>query len=174
MFIQDASNVKVTPRMLTQYTQRYHAMVQKQQAEQAAEESAREANKQLTAQVRSLEAALSQLNKEHVDLARELITRKVEMAQLSDRNDVLTQKVSDLTKIVDAQGKEVEERYKDEIQSVLKKNMDILKKNEQLEDQLSYMESELVETKMKYAEGEIERDALSRRMNDMKKALGSS
>ncbi|KAK3825675.1 MAG: rab-GTPase-TBC domain-containing protein [Benniella sp.] len=174
MFIQDASNVKVTPRMLTQYTQRYHAMVQKQQAEQAAEESAREANKQLAAQVRSLEAALSQLNKEHVELARELITRKVEMAQLSDRNDVLTQKVSDLTKIVDAQGKEVEERYKDEIQSVLKKNMDILKKNEQLEDQLSYMESELVETKMKYAEGEIERDALSRRLNDMKKALGSN
>ena len=97
----------------------------------------------------------------------------MEMAQLSDKNDVLEQKVSDLTRIVDSQGKEVEEQYKGEIEDVLRKNMEILKKNEQLEDQLAYMESLLVETKMKYAESEIERDSLSRKLSDMRKALGT-
>ncbi|KAF9930734.1 GTPase-activating protein [Linnemannia zychae] len=173
LFIQDAYNVKVTPKKLAQYAQKYNAMIQKQQAELAAEENLRESNRQLANQVRTLEGSLDQLNKEHVDLAKELITRKMEMAQLSDRNDVLEQKVSDLTRMVDSQGKEVEEQYKGEIEDVLRKNMEILKKNEQLEDQLAYMESLLVETKMKYAESEIERGELSRKLNDMRKALGA-
>ncbi|KAF9273351.1 GTPase-activating protein [Mortierella alpina] len=172
LFIQDAYNVKVTPKRLAQYAQKYQAMIQKQQAELAAEESLRESNRQLSAQVRRMEGSLHQLNKEHVDLAKELITRKVEMAELQDQNDVLTQKVSDLTRIVDSQAKEVEEQYKGEIEDVLRKNMEYLRKNEQLEDQLSYMESLLVETKMKYAESEIERDNLSRKLSDMRKALG--
>ncbi|KAF9570344.1 GTPase-activating protein [Mortierella alpina] len=172
LFIHDAYNVKVTPKRLAQYAQKYQAMIQKQQAELAAEESLRESNRQLSAHVRRLEGSLHQLNKEHVDLAKELITRKVEMAELQDQNDVLTQKVSDLTRIVDSQAKEVEEQYKGEIEDVLRKNMEYLRKNEQLEDQLSYMESLLVETKMKYAESEIERDNLSRKLSDMRKALG--
>ncbi|KAF9096319.1 GTPase-activating protein [Mortierella sp. AD031] len=173
LFIQDAYNVKVTPRKLAQFAQKYQAMIQKQQAELAAEESLRESNRQLSGQVRQLEGSLHQLNKEHVDLAKELITRKMEMAQLSDKNDVLEQKVSDLTRMVDSQAKEVEDQYKGEIEDVLRKNMEILKKNEQLEDQLAYMESLLVETKMKYAESEIERDSLSRKLSDMRKALGA-
>lgn len=171
LFIRDAYEVKVTPKKLQQYAQKYQALLQKQQAELAAEENLRESNRLLSTQVRTLEGSLHQLNKEHVDLAKELITRKMEMAQLSDRNDVLEQKVSDLTKIVDSQGKEVEEQYKGEIEDVLRKNMEIQKKNEQLEDQLAYMESLLVETKMKYAESEIERDSLSRKLSDMRKAL---
>ncbi|KAG0292690.1 GTPase-activating protein [Linnemannia gamsii] len=171
LFIRDAYEVKVTPKKLTQYAQKYQALLQKQQAELAAEENLRDSNRQLSSQVRNLEGSLHQLNKEHVDLAKELITRKMEMAQLSDKNDVLEQRVSDLTRIVDSQGKEVEEQYKGEIEDVLRKNMEILKKNEQLEDQLAYMESLLVETKMKYAESEIERDSLTRKLSDMRKAL---
>ncbi|KAK3838322.1 MAG: rab-GTPase-TBC domain-containing protein [Linnemannia elongata] len=173
LFIRDAYDVKVTPKKLQQYAQKYQALLQKQQAELAAEENLRESNRLLSTQVRTLEGSLHQLNKEHVDLAKELITRKMEMAQLSDKNDVLEQKVSDLTRIVDSQGKEVEEQYKGEIEDVLRKNMEILKKNEQLEDQLAYMESLLVETKMKYAESEIERDSLTRKLSDMRKALGA-
>ncbi|KAF9136817.1 GTPase-activating protein [Mortierella sp. GBA39] len=171
LFIRDAYEVKVTPKKLQQYAQKYQALLQKQQAELAAEENLRESNRLLSTQVRTLEGSLHQLNKEHVDLAKELITRKMDMAQLSDRNDVLEQKVSDLVRIVDSQGKEVEEQYKGEIEDVLRKNMEIQKKNEQLEDQLAYMESLLVETKMKYAESEIERDSLSRKLSDMRKAL---
>ncbi|KAG0239748.1 GTPase-activating protein [Mortierella sp. GBA43] len=162
LFIQDAYNVKVTPRMLAQYTEKYQAMVQKQQAEVAEEESLRNTNKQLVSQVRRLEGSMDQLNKEHVDLANELITRKVEMAQLQDENEQLVRRA-----------KEADERCKREVEKVLEKNMDLLKKNEQLEDQLSYLESVLVESKMKYAESEIERDALRRQLNDMKKLLGT-
>ena len=172
MFIQDAYNVKVTPKKLAQYAQKYNAMVQKQQAELAAEESLRETNKQLSFHVRQLEGSLHTLNKEHVDLAKELITRKMDMAQLQDENDVLAQKVADLTRIVDSQAKEVEEQYKNEIQDVLRKNMEYLKRNEQLEDQMVYLENLVIETKMKYAESENERDALTRKLSDMKKALG--
>ncbi|KAI1319231.1 GTPase-activating protein [Mortierella claussenii] len=171
LLIQDAYNVRVTPRKLAQYAQKHQAMIQKQQQELAAEESLKESNRQLSTHVRQLEASLNQLNKEHVDLAKELITRKMEMAQLQDQNDVLTQKVGDLTRIVDSQAKEKEDQYKGEIEDVLRKNMEYLKKNEQLEDQLSYMEGLLVETKMKYAESEIDRDALSRKLSDMRKAL---
>ncbi|KAF9329559.1 GTPase-activating protein [Podila minutissima] len=172
LFIQDAYNVKVTPKKLSQYAQKYQAMIQKQQAEQAAEESLKESNRQLSDHVRQLEGSMHTLNKEHIDLAKELITRKMEMAQLQDQNDVLSQKVTDLTKIVDSQAKEVEEQFKGEIENVLQKNMELLKKNEALEDQMVYLENLVIETKMRYAESENERDALSRKLSDMRKALG--
>ncbi|KAG0322061.1 GTPase-activating protein [Podila horticola] len=172
LFIQDAYDVKVTPKKLSQYAQKYQAMIQKQQAEQAAEESLKESNRQLSDHVRRLEGSMHTLNKEHIDLAKELITRKMDMAQLQDQNDVLTQKVTDLTKIVDSQAKEVEEQFKGEIENVLQKNMELLKKNEALEDQMAYLENLVIETKMRYAESENERDALSRKLSDMRKALG--
>ncbi|KAG0225699.1 GTPase-activating protein [Actinomortierella wolfii] len=172
LFIQDAYNVKVTPKKLTQYAQKYQAMLVKQQQEQAMEESLREQNKQLMAQVKTLETSLSVLNKEHVDLAKEVISNKLEMARLQDDNDALQQKVNELTKIVDAQGKDVEERFRGEIESVLQKNMEYLQKNQQLEDQLNELENMLIETKMKYAESENERDALTRKLADLRKALG--
>ncbi|KAF9437973.1 GTPase-activating protein [Entomortierella beljakovae] len=172
LFVRDAYNVKVTPRKLTQYTQKYNNMIQKQQAELAAEESLRESNRQLSSHVRRLEGSLHSLNKEHVDLAKELIARKVDNAQLHDQNDVLTQKVSDLTRIVDSQAKEVEDRLRDDIQSVMEKNVNLVRKNEQLEDQCSLLEGLLIETKMKYAESENERDTLIRKLADLKKALG--
>ncbi|KAG0078310.1 GTPase-activating protein [Linnemannia elongata] len=172
MFVKDAYNVKVTPKKLAQYTQKYQAMIQRQQAELAAEESLRESNRQLSMHVRRLEGSLHTLNKEHVDLAKELISRKVEMAQLQDQNDVLLQKVSDLTRMVDAQGKEVEDRYKDEIQAVMEKNVELVRKNEQADEQCSLLESLLIDTKMKYAESENERESLARKLSDLKKALG--
>ncbi|KAF9546700.1 GTPase-activating protein [Mortierella hygrophila] len=172
MFVKDAYNVKVTPKKLTQYTQKYQTMIQRQQAELAAEESLRESNRQLSLHVRRLEGSLHTLNKEHVDLAKELISRKVEMAQLQDQNDVLLQKVSDLTRMVDAQGKEVEDRYKDEIQAVMEKNVELVRKNEQADEQCGFLESLLIDTKMKYAESENEREGLARKLGDLKKALG--
>ncbi|KAG0027098.1 GTPase-activating protein [Podila clonocystis] len=174
MFIRDAYDVKITPKKLAQYTAKYNAMAQKRAADLAAEESLRESNRQLSGHVRRLEGALHTLNKEHVDLAKELISRKVEMAQLQDKNDVLTQKVSDLTKIVDAQAKEVEDRYKDEIQTVKDEALEAQKKNKQLEEQMTYLENLVIETKMQYAESENEKDALTRKLHDLKRALGSA
>ncbi|KAG0324984.1 GTPase-activating protein [Podila horticola] len=174
MFIRDAYDVKITPKKLAQYTQKYNAMVQKRAADLAAEESLRESNRQLSGHVRRLEGALHTLNKEHVDLAKELISRKVEMAQLQDKNDVLTQKVSDLTKIVDAQAKEVEDRYKDEIQTMKDEALEAQKKNTQLEEQMTYLENLVIETKMQYAESENEKDSLARKLHDLKRALGTA
>ncbi|KAF9932713.1 GTPase-activating protein [Modicella reniformis] len=172
LFVQDAYNIKVTPRKLAQYTQKYNAMIQRQQAELAAEESLRETNKQLSMDVRRLEGSLNTLNKEHVEIAKELITRKMDMAELQDQNDVLMQKVSDLTKIVDSQVQEVEERFRAEIQALMEKNMDLVRKNEETEDQCSHLESLLIDTKMKYAESENQKDGLSRKLGDLRKALG--
>lgn len=157
---------------MTQYTQKYNAMLQRQQAELAAEESLRENNKLLSNEVHQLKGSLHTLNKEHVDLAKELITRKMEMAQLHDQNDVLLQKVSDLTKIVDSQAKEVEDRFRAEIQALVEKNMELAKKCEKAEDQNNHLESLLIDSKMKYAQSENEREALTRKLGDLRKALG--
>ncbi|KAG0349253.1 GTPase-activating protein [Podila humilis] len=172
MFIRDAYDVKITPKKLSQYTQKYNALVQKQQAEVAAEESLRESNRQLSGHVRRLEGALHTLNKEHVDLAKELISRKMEMALLQDKNDVLSQKVLDLTKIVDAQAKEVEARYENDMKTIRDELETTHKKNKHLEEQMAYLESMVIESKMQYAESENEKDALAQKLHDLKRALG--
>ncbi|KAI8603007.1 rab-GTPase-TBC domain-containing protein [Dissophora ornata] len=174
LFVQDAYSVKVTPKKLAQFAQKYNAMVQRQQAELAAEESLRETNRKMSMDVRRLEGSLHTLNKEHVDLAKDLIARKMEMADLQDQNDVLSQKVSDLTRIVDSQAKEVEDRLKAEIQSVMEKNVELIRKNQEMEDHCHALESLLIDTKMKYAESENERDTLTRKLGDLRRALGAA
>jgi len=55
--------------------------------------------------------------------------------------------------------------------SLAKKNVDLVTQNNRLEDQLATTESMLIEYKMRYAQSENEREALRRKWNDLKRAL---
>jgi len=115
---------------------------------------------------------LQTLNREHIDIANELINTKMELARVKDENDSLHHTVSDLRKSLESTPARIESRFQEEMDVLANKNIDLVTRNTQLEDQLANLENMLIEIKMRYAESENEREVLKRKWNGLKKALG--
>lgn len=67
-----------------QYGEEWESLCREQNAHAEQLETLRRANAQLSAQVRNLEASLSQINVEHCDLVRQVVIGKLEREELED------------------------------------------------------------------------------------------
>ncbi|CAG8619722.1 3022_t:CDS:2 [Acaulospora morrowiae] len=168
-FVMDAYNIRITTKKLNKYQQEYYANREAEKKRLMSEAEAMERlkanNQHLINQVRGLEGSLQQLDREHVELANELVNTKVELARLKDENDELHSTVANLRK-------NLENQLKEEMDSLAKKNVKLVEINNKLEDQVANLENMLIESKMRYAESENEREVLKRKWNDLKKAIG--
>ncbi|CAG8557164.1 3433_t:CDS:2 [Acaulospora colombiana] len=168
-FVLDAYNIRITTKKLNKYQQEYyaHQEAEKRRLMTEAElmERLKATNQHLTNHVKSLEGSLQQLDREHVELANELVNTKVELARIKDENDELRSTVANLRK-------NLENQLRDEMNSLAQKNVKLVEINNKLEDQVANLENMLIESKMRYAESENEREVLKRKWNDLKKAIG--
>ncbi|CAB4408259.1 unnamed protein product [Rhizophagus irregularis] len=175
-FVKDAYDIRITPKKLNKYQQAYYAHQEAEKrkllAEAEAIEKLRSNNIQLSSRVKQLEGSLQTLNREHVELANELINTRMELAKSNDENKELHSTVEELHKIVELQPAEIEAKLREEMNILAEKNISLVQKNNLLEDQLANLENMLIESKMRYAESENEREVLQRKWNDLKKALG--
>ena len=64
----------------------------------------------------------------------------------------LSAQVEALKKIVASQPEEVEKRLRDEMERIMTRNSEVQNENRGLEEQMTDMEKDLVETKMQYAQ----------------------
>ncbi|KAL1923996.1 uncharacterized protein VTP21DRAFT_7031 [Calcarisporiella thermophila] len=171
-FIQEAYSFRITPKDLLRFSKAYQAYAQRAASENQAIESLRIANAQLSAHVKNLEGSLAKLNREHCDLANMLISAKMELASVQERRSNLRQQVSELTRRIEEMPAELDAEFRGEIQNLAQKNADLVGQNCALETQLNEMESMLIDTRVRFAESESERELLRRRLGDMRRALG--
>ncbi|GAB5588134.1 GTPase-activating protein [Umbelopsis nana] len=172
-FVRDAYAVKITPKKLDRLAKQYSSEAAKASSEAEVLDTLKKQNKQLKDSVKRLENSVNQLNTEHIAVANRLIESKLEMARLNDENDALHQQSNELKRALDTLPAEVEARVKDEMEILCTKNAALVERNSALEEQLSYMESMIIDIKMKFAESENERDSLRRKLGDMKKLMGA-
>jgi len=64
-------------------------------------------NIHLSNKIKSLESSLQTLDREHVELANNFISTKMELSQFRDENDELSQMVTDLRRDLETQSKEI-------------------------------------------------------------------
>ncbi len=175
-FVKDAYNIRITTKKLNKYQQAYYAHQEAEKRKIAAETEAidklRSNNSQLSSRVKQLEGSLQTLNREHVELANELINTRMDLAKSIDENNELHSTAVELRKTIETQPAEIEAKLRDEMNILAEKNVSLVQKNNVLEDQLANLENMLIESKMRYAESENEREVLQRKWNDLKKALG--
>ncbi|KAF8274527.1 RabGAP/TBC, partial [Lactarius quietus] len=81
-FVNDAMSLRITPFMLDSYTHEYTEMIRAREAHAAEMDSLRNHNRQLSAQVNSLEANLAALNQEHVGVLNELVRARLQNEEL--------------------------------------------------------------------------------------------
>jgi len=152
VLVQDACAVKITPAILKTYTAEWREKARLDKEREAELELMRIANSNLSLKIRSLEERAEKSDTEHVQMASELVRTKVHNEELQDFNESLKGQVDELRVVVERQPEEVEQRLKDEMDRIMKRNIEVQNENRALEEQMADMEKDLVDTKMQYAE----------------------
>ncbi|KAF3910644.1 Carabin [Orbilia brochopaga] len=150
--VKDACDIVITPEMLHKYTVDWVEMDKREMEEMLEKEALKTQNALLTSKVKQLSKEIESLTAEHVQVATDLVHKKMHNSQLLDENEGLKLEVEELKVVIDKQPKEVEAKLKDEMERIMKRNLEIHTENQSLEDQMREMEMELVGTKMSLAE----------------------
>lgn len=152
ILVQDACDVPLTPEMIKEYTTEWEEKVQTEKEREAELEGLKHTVSIQSTRIRVLEEQAETSDKEHVQLASELVHVKVENEELSDLTDALKMQVGELKVVLDKQPTEVEEKLQTEMDRIMKRNLEVQNENRSMVEQMAEMEKELVEAKMKYAE----------------------
>ncbi|KAJ6029573.1 hypothetical protein N7444_012560 [Penicillium canescens] len=171
ILVQDACAIPLTPEMLATYTIEWEEKTRAEKEREAELEHLRHTVSTQGARVRLLEERAEASDKEHVQLASELVHVKVENEELRDLTDALKLQVSELKNVVDKQPAEVEEKLRMEMERIMKRNIEVQNENRAMEESMSEMEKELVATKMKWAEISENHETLRQKWSDLRRAL---
>ncbi|KAJ5662746.1 hypothetical protein N7462_011672 [Penicillium macrosclerotiorum] len=171
LLVQDACDVPLTQNMINSYTAEWEEKTRTEKEREAELEHLRHTVSTQASRVRLLEERAEASDKEHVQLASELVHVKVENEELRDLNDALKLQVSELKIVVDKQPAEVEEKLRMEMERIMKRNIEVQNENRAMEDSMAEMEKELVATKMKWAEMSENHETLRQKWSDLRRAL---
>ncbi|KAJ5545028.1 hypothetical protein N7535_006584 [Penicillium sp. DV-2018c] len=171
ILVQDACAIPLTSEMLATYTTEWEEKSRTEKERELELENLRHTVTTQAARVRLLEERAEASDKEHVQLASELVHVKVENEELRDLNDALTLQVAELKNVVDKQPAEVEEKLRLEMERIMKRNIEVQNENRAMEEAMSEMEKELVATKMKWAEISENHENLRQKWSDLRRAL---
>ncbi|KAF2862537.1 RabGAP/TBC [Piedraia hortae CBS 480.64] len=170
--VRDACNVFIPEKSLTAYASAWEEQQRTERMHAEELETLRTTNISLSARVKSLEERCQEQDKEHVILAGDLVKYKVENDRLMDENEELKVKVVELQKVVDAQPEEVEEKLRNEMDRIMKRNIEVQNENRNLKEEAEEMETELVNTKMQHAQVQADRDAIRKKLASVQSLLG--
>ncbi|KXG50931.1 uncharacterized protein PGRI_065030 [Penicillium griseofulvum] len=171
IMVQDACAIPLTSEMLATYTTEWEEKTRTEKEREAELEHLRHTVSTQGARVRLLEERAEASDKEHVQLASELVHVKVDNEELRDINDALQLQVAELKNVVDKQPAEVEEKLRKEMERIMTRNMEVQNENRAMEESMSEMEKELVATKMKWAEISENHETLRQKWSDLRRAL---
>ncbi|KAA8648768.1 hypothetical protein EYZ11_004906 [Aspergillus tanneri] len=171
ILVQDACAVILEPAAINAYTVEWEEKERTEKEREVELEGLRHTVSVQGARIRLLEEQAEASDKEHVQLASELVHLKVENEELTDLNDAMKMQVKELKIVVDKQPAEVEEKLQTEMDRIMKRNVEVQNENRSMVEQMAEMERELVEAKMKWAEINDNYENLKQKWSDLRKAL---
>ncbi|AMD21428.1 HER149Wp [Eremothecium sinecaudum] len=157
-FVHDAINhVKITPIQLRNYAAEYEEIHRLELEKEIEIEGLRRKNRQLQNEMRTLKHEYTDLNREHISLANELIKRRVEMETLIDENQDLKQTIIVLKdqfsnevrkRVLPERGVNVPSDLKLDLDNTMRRNLEVMDHNQVLEEKLLLLENEIQTLKM--------------------------
>ena len=150
--VHDACAVKITPELLKFYRTEWEEKTRAEKERETELDGLKMANASYAIQVRRLEERIEAVDREQATLATELVHTKVDNEGLKDENESLKGQVRELRIVIDQQPVEIEEKWKLERDDLMKRNQKVHEENERVEKELSDLEEQLVQTKLRYAE----------------------
>ncbi|KAJ5102613.1 hypothetical protein N7532_003142 [Penicillium argentinense] len=171
ILVQDACDIPLTQEMLASYTAEWEEKTRAEKDREIELDHLRHTVVTQASRIRLLEERAEASDKEHVQLASELVHVKVENEELKDLKEALDLQVTNLKDVVDKQPAEVEEKLRLEMERIMQRNIEVQNENRSMEESMAEMEKELVETKMKWAELSENHETLKQKWSDLRRAL---
>lgn len=152
-FVGDAMQVAISSMELRKYVVELEEVDRLEEKREAEMQDLRIRNGQLTRQIREIETAYSILNKEHIEIANEMVKGKMKIGTLEEEKAALEETNADLrvrlesvkqdsgTTSIDFSGA-ISEGIDAEIQKAMERNLEVMEENMRLEEQLSQLEEE--------------------------------
>lgn len=159
-FIQDAYHLDIAPKLLARLTKQYANEAAREAKVRSQEEQLRRANAEVTNQLRQLEKSYQSLEKDHHEVASQVIDAKMHVAKMDDENEQLKRQL--------AQSRGELEKYKmtaPVVDNLMRENAHLKQQNDQLTTRLADLETMLVNLKIKHAETESAQQKLQARGN---------
>lgn len=150
--VRDACEVKLTPELLKTYTAEWEEKTRADKDREEELQKLKTSNISYAIKVRKLEERLQASDRESASMATDLVQTKVENEELRDNNESLVGQVKELRNVIEKQPEELERAWQLEREDLMKRNENVHEENIRLEKELSGLEEELVQTKMRYAE----------------------
>ncbi|SCU91937.1 LADA_0F13124g1_1 [Lachancea dasiensis] len=157
VFIQDAMNeVNITPISLRRYVAEYEEIHLLESQKEAQLESLRIKNKQLYNEVRRLERDHTDLNREHVSIANELIEARLANEVLHDQNkdlkSELTQLRAQLKEEIRKQSlpnpdSEIPTDLRADLEETMARNLEVMNANQELQETVARLEHKMYDLK---------------------------
>ncbi|ODV94175.1 hypothetical protein PACTADRAFT_24121, partial [Pachysolen tannophilus NRRL Y-2460] len=145
--VSDSMAINILPITLKKYETEYEEIHRLEKEREEELETLRLKNGALTRETRKLESSYAILNKEHVEVANEMIQGKVKIANLEDENKELKaeikelyEKLSELEAKLAEKDSKTEEDMNIEIQKTMQRNLEVMETNRLLEEQLGTLE----------------------------------
>ena len=152
IMVEDACSINLSAETIKTYTSEWEEKTRVEKEQAAELEGYKSTVASQASRIRVLEEQAEKSDKEHVQIASELVRLKVENEELKDSNESYKGQVEELKSVVDRQPQEVEEKLKTEMDRIMKRNIEVQNENRTMEEQMTTMEKELVDAKMRWAE----------------------
>ncbi|CCH44876.1 GTPase-activating protein [Wickerhamomyces ciferrii] len=160
-FVEDATNVKILPITIKIYEDEYQEIHRLEKERQEEVEELRLKNNQLRKEIKKIESSYTLLNREHVQIANEMINGRVTLATLEDENKDLKEQNQNLRdRIKNLQAKEevaIPSNLEDDLKITMERNLEVMTKNEELDNQVQQLLQEIEELKnSKQSNGDVQ------------------
>ena len=152
LLVQEACAVHIDPETLKSYTLDYETQKKAEKDREDELELLRSTVSSSSIKIRSLEERAQKSDADHVQMATEMVHAKMQNAELQDTNEALKIEVQELKRVVENQPAEVEAKLKEEMERIMRRNVEVQGENRVIEEEMSAMEQRLVATSMEFAQ----------------------
>ncbi|KAI0464076.1 hypothetical protein LJB42_001677 [Komagataella kurtzmanii] len=183
--VSDSLNLNIIPLSLNQYEKEFHQINQLDQERDQEISKRRAINGNLNRDIKKIEGEYLLLNKEHIEIANEMVEGKVRIANLEDENKQLKHDSEELNKRLaslssqdkvekdfdfNQQDLELNPELATEIQRTMERNAQVMEENRLLEEQLASLEVEYNDIKQEYEQMKLRKGKWG---SSFKKVFGS-
>lgn len=158
LFLKDSMSINILPITLEKYSKEFDEIYRLEKDRELQVKELQNKNGLLVKEIRKIEAIYAILNKEHVEIANEMVKGKLEISSLEEENNLLNEQIEELknrlhnlTSSSNSGNKdndhnfssgELSEGLDKEIQKAMEVNLQVMDENRVLEDRLAELEEE--------------------------------
>ncbi|KAI9325038.1 rab-GTPase-TBC domain-containing protein [Zopfochytrium polystomum] len=169
--IQNAASIHIAKSRLDRLLQDHLEELKKNDPETLTTEALRGENRRLQESLKKLEDGYEALNREHIDLAKEHLDAKAAIERSNLRVEELEMKVEGLQGVLASDRSQAEADVKDEMDRLAQKNLELTRRNSELEDTVERLQALLKDATTKVSLLEKEKMDLQAKWDGLRSAL---